>query len=242
MRIHEYANSRICRFALNPHIRMSYPPSIQRLIDIFSKFPTVGPRTAARFVFYLMRLPKEEVENLVKSIINLREAVKTCSFCFNLFEPPTSTLVGGKGEGDLCPICQDASRDRTLLCIVEKETDLISIEKTKKYNGLYFILGGTVSTLRKEDIKKLRIKELTERIKTPKSFGILDATHPTPLFKEIIIAFNPTTEGEETCLYLERLLKPLNKKITRLGRGLPVGGELEYADQETLSSALEGRK
>ena len=114
--------------------------------------------------------------------------------------------------------------------MVEKETDLIPIEKTKKYQGLYFILGGTVSTLKKADIEKLRIKELEERVKS----------HPE--IKEIIIAINPTTEGEVTALYLERTLKPLNKKITRLGRGLPTGGELEYADEETLSSALESRR
>jgi len=197
-----------------------YPKSIQKLIDLFSKFPTVGPRTASRFVFYLMSARKEEVGELLKSINNLRETIKICSFCFNPFE----------GEGVLCEICKNPTRDKTLLCIVEKETDLISLEKTKKYTGLYFILGGTVSTLKKEDIKKLRIKELEERIKK----------HPE--IKEIIIATNPTTEGEATALYLERLLKPLGKKITRLGRGLPIGAELEYADEETLGSALESRK
>ena len=197
-----------------------YPPSIQKLIDLFSKFPTIGPRTAARFVFYLMKISKEEVEELVNSISNLKKTVKICSFCFNPFE----------GEGKLCKICSDSSRDRTLLCIIEKETDLIILEKTKKYKGLYFVLGGTVSTFKKKDVEKLRVKELGERIEA----------HPE--IKEVIIATNPTTEGEATTLYLERLLKPLNKKITRLGRGLPVGAELEYADEETLGSALEGRK
>jgi recombination protein RecR len=212
---------------------MDYPPSIQKLIDLFSKFPTVGPRTASRFVFYLMRKSKEEIDELIKSIQQLKEKVKICSFCFIPFEPPSGTLVGS----DLCPICSNPSRDKTLLCIVEKETDLISIEKTKKYNGLYFILGGTVSTLKKTDIEKLRIKELKERIKEPEKFGIGKKE-----FKEIIIAINPTTEGEATALYLERILKPLRIKISRLGRGLPVGAELEYADEETLKSALEGRK
>jgi recombination protein RecR len=197
-----------------------YSPTIQKLIDLFSKFPTIGPRTAARFVFYLMKNSKEEIEELINSISNLKKTVKTCSFCFNPFE----------GEGELCKICSDSSRDRSLLCVVEKETDLITLEKTKKYKGLYFILGGTVSTFKKKDIEKLRTKELEERIKS----------HPE--IKEVIIATNPTTEGEATALYLERLLKPLNKKITRLGRGLPVGAELEYADEETLGSALEGRK
>jgi len=211
-----------------------YPPSIQKLIDLFSKFPTVGPRTAARFVFYLMRIPKEELDTILNSISNLKKAVKICPFCFNPFE----------GEEELCKICRDALRDRTLLCVIEKEIDLIPLERTKKYNGLYFILGGTVSKLKREDIKKLRTDELQDRIKNPEKFGI-----PGANFKEIIIAINSTTEGESTALYLKRLLKPLSYgeppqpiKITRLGQGLPVGAELEYADEETLGSALEGRK
>jgi recombination protein RecR len=213
---------------------MKYPKSIQKLIDLFSKFPTVGPRTATRFVFYLLKTPKEEIKELIKSIIDLKKTIKICSFCFNPFE----------GEGNLCLICSNPTRDKNLLCIIEKETDLVPIEKTKKYKGLYFILGGTVSTLKKEEIKKLRIKELIERIKNPEKFGILGAS-----FKEIILATNPTTEGEATALYLERKLKPLTCgepgrtiKITRLGRGLPAGAELEYTDEETLGSALEGRK
>ncbi|XOB41717.1 MAG: recombination mediator RecR [Candidatus Nealsonbacteria bacterium] len=227
-----------------------YPKSIQKLIDIFSKFPTVGPRTAARFVFYLIKKPEKEINDLIKSISNLKESVKICSFCFNSFEIGTREISPpAEAATVLCPICQDASRDRTLVCVIEKETDLISIEKIKKYKGLYFILGGMVSKLRKEDIKKAtlqgvshfvpyrRIKELEERIKNPRTFGL-----PKTDFKEIIIAINPTEEGEATALYLERFLKPLNKKITRLGRGLPVGGELEYADEETLSSALESRR
>jgi len=197
-----------------------YPPSIQKLIDLFSKFPTVGPRTASRFVFYLVGKSKEEVDKLVAAILDLKKNVKLCKLCFNPFE----------GEGELCEICSNPARDKSLLCIIEKETDLLVIEKTKKYKGLYFILGGTVSRLKKADIEKLRTKESEERVKN----------HPE--IKEIIIAVNPTTEGEATALYLERLLKPLNIKITRLGRGLPVGGELEYADEETLGSALEGRK
>jgi len=198
---------------------MAYPPSIQKLIDLFSKFPTVGPRTAARFIFYLLKLSKEEFDKLISSISELKNKIKICKLCFYPFE----------GEGEVCSICGDQTRDRSLLCIIEKESDLTAIENTKKYKGLYFILGGTVSTLKKADIEKLRIDKLKERVKSPE-------------FKEIIIAINPTTEGEATTLYLERTLQSLNKKITRLGRGLPVGGELEYADEETLSSALESRK
>jgi len=206
-----------------------FPKSIQKLIDLFSKFPTVGPRTASRFVFYLMSKEKSEINELISAIVNFKKNIKLCQFCFNPFEPPSAKATEVKGEEELCEICRNPARDKTLLCLVEKETDLISIENTKKYNGLYFILGGTVSRLKK-DISQLRMKELEERVKN----------HPE--IKEVIIATNQTTEGQATALYLERLLKPLNKKITRLGRGLPVGGELEYADEETLSSALEGRK
>lgn len=204
-----------------------YPKTIQKLIELFSKFPTIGPRTAARFVFYLIQKPKKELEEFLSAVSNLEKNVRICSFCFNPFED----------EGELCSVCSNPSRDKSLICVVEKEIDLISIEKTKKYNGLYFILGGTVSKLKKEDIEKLRTKELDARIKNPEKFGISGSQ-----FKEIIIATNLTTEGEATSLYLERLLKPVGKKITRLGRGLPVGGELEYADEDTLSSALERRR
>ena len=202
-----------------------YPKTIQKLINLFSRFPTVGPRTATRFVFYLLKLKGEEVNELTSSISKLKENIKLCSFCFLPFEPSTSS----DQRAELCQICQDKTRDKSLLCVVEKESDLESLEKTKKYKGLYFILGGTVSALKKENIKQLRSQEFLKRAEDLE-------------IKEIIIATNPTTEGEATALYLERLLKPLNKKITRLGRGLPVGGELEYADEETLGSALEGRK
>jgi recombination protein RecR len=196
-----------------------YPPSIQKLIGQFSKFPTVGPRTAARFVFYLLKISKEEVESLQESISQLKEKVKLCPFCFNPFE----------GEEELCEICRNPGRDKSTLCVIEKEPDLEAIEKTRQYKGRYFILGGTVSKLRKEDVKSLRTEELVERAKNPET-------------KEIILATNSTPEGENTALYLERLLAATKKKTTRLGRGIPVGGELEYADPETLKSALEGRK
>ena len=213
--------------------------SIQKLIDLFSKFPTVGPRTASRFVFYLIQLPKEKIEELIASIQDLKNKIKFCSFCFNPFESSTNPSTGS-GQETLCEICENTNRDRNLLCIVEKETDLISIEKTKKYHGLYFILGGTVATLKKSDIEKLRTKELAERLRSPQGFGIIT------IFKEIIIATNPTPEGKATAILIERTIKEALKdnlpKITHLGLGLPVGGELEYADEETLESAFEGRK
>src|SRR3989338_118976 len=186
-----------------------YPLAIQRLIDIFSKFPTVGPRTAARFVFYLQELPKEKIDELVKAIHELKEKIHPCAFCFTPFQQ--------ENKDRLCPICSDPRRDKTALCIVERETDLEALEKTKKYKGLYFILGGTVAKLRKRDFAALR-------------------------FKELLVATNATGEGEATALYLQRTLAPLKIKITRLARGLPLGGELEYADEETLSSALDNRR
>ncbi|MCD6550321.1 recombination protein RecR [bacterium] len=203
-----------------------YPPPIENLIKQFSKFPTVGPRTAARFVFYLLRAPEEEVKKIIEGISNLKKEVKLCSFCF---KPYT-------GKGNLCEICYDTTRDRTKICVVEKEMDLEAIEKTKKYNGLYFILGGTIPLLKKEP-KKIRINELIERIKDPVIFHLFNAS-----IQEIIIATNPTPEGDATANYLEKKLKPFNVRITKLGRGLPIGGELEYADEETLSEALERRK
>ena len=217
---------------------MNYPKSIQKLIDLFSKFPTVGPRTAARFVFYLMTAKNEEIEELLKSITDFRKIIKLCSFCFKPFEPAqiSSKIEAGKAETKICEICASSLRDKTQLAIIEKETDLFFLEKTRKYKGLYFILGGTVSHLKEAEIKKLRINELLDRVQNPQKFGVkVD-------FKEIILAINPTTEGEATTLYLERKLKPLGKKISRLGRGLPTGAELEYADEETIESALEGRK
>ncbi len=199
-----------------------FPPLIQKLIDLFSKFPTVGPRTATRFAFYLLKLPKEEIDNLISNISKLQKEVKICKSCFKAFQAE-------ENKEDFCEICREPNRDKSLLCVIEKETDLETIEKTKKYKGLYFILGGTVSKFKKEDIKKLRTEELFKKAKNPE-------------LKEIIIATNPTTEGDTTALYLIRLLKPLGKKITRLGRGLPVGAELEYTDEETLSSAFESRR
>jgi len=202
---------------------MEYPFSIQKLIEKFSKFPTIGPKTAARFVFYLLQQSKEEVLDLTKSITDLKQNTKKCESCFNFFEDQNS-------EQKLCKICSNPQREKSLLCVVANETDLMAIENTNKFKGFYFVLGGTVSGLKKESVEKLRIKELEEKIKNNAEIT------------EIIIATNPNSDGDATALYLERMLKLFNKKITRLGRGIPTGGELEYADEETLISALEGRK
>jgi len=194
--------------------------SSDKLIEIFRKFPTVGQRTAGRFVYHLIKQPKEKVDELIKAIEELKNKIKLCQFCFNPFE----------GEGNFCPICQNQTRNKNLLCIIEKETDLISIENTRKFNGRYFILGGTLFMLRKEDIGNLRIEELKNRIRSNN-------------FSEIIVALNPTPEGIATAVLVEKSIKDITTaKITHLAKGLPVGGELEYADEETLESAFEGRK
>ncbi len=209
-----------------------FPQSIQKLIELFAKFPTVGPRTARRFVFYLIKQPKEKIDELIASIQNIKNKIIYCSFCFNPFE-----LNGSKDN--LCPICSNSMRDKSLLCIVEKEADLETIEKTGKYKGLYYILGGTIETLKKDEINGLRLKELKEHLINPQSFGLMTE------FKEIIVATNPTPEGRATALFVEKIIKEDSKestKITHLGLGLPVGGELEYADEETLDNAFENRK
>ena len=200
--------------------------SIEKLVNIFKKFPTVGGRTAGRFVYYLMKQPKEKTDELISAIIELRNKIKLCQLCFNPFEPFST-------EENTCPICKNNLRNKNLLCIVEKENDLVSLENTKKYNGLYFILGGTVAMMRKEDLSQLRINELKNRLKNNN-------------FTEIIVALNPTPEGRTTSVLVENIIKETvtspTLKITHLAKGIPFGGELEYADEETLESALDGRK
>ena len=199
-----------------------YPRQIQKLIQLFSQFPTVGQRTAARFVFYLLRTPKGEVRELIETIAELKNQIALCSLCFQPFD-------ASKKTEKLCIICQDKTRNQEILCVVEKESDLESLEAIKEYKGLYFILGGAVDPLQKEQRDTLRMKELKARLKQ------------SPI-TEVIIATNPTTEGEATAFYIERMLKDSKVKLTRLGRGLPIGAELEYADPETLKQALENRR
>lgn len=208
-----------------------YSKQVQKLIDSFSKFPGVGPKTAARFVFCLLESPALEIQELAEDIGALKKNLKQCEFCFKFFDQPEDHSKEG-----LCEICSDQSRDNSALCVVEKETDLVSIEKNKFYRGLYFILGGTVSTMKTEQIEALRLKELRQRIKNPQDWGIKDR------ISEVILALNPTVEGESTAFYVERRLKDLSIKTTRLGCGLPRGGEVEYADKQTLLSAFKHRE
>lgn len=199
-----------------------YPRQIQKLIQLFSQFPTVGQRTAARFVFHLLKAPKGEVKEMIEAIAELKNEIALCKMCFSPFDATEK-------QGEICMICQDKARDQEVLCVIEKESDLEALEATKDYKGLYFILGGAVDPLQKEQRETLHTKELIERLQQ------------SPI-KEVIIATNPTTEGEATALYLERTLKETGVKLTRLGRGLPIGGELEYADPETLKQSLENRR
>jgi recombination protein RecR len=188
--------------------------SIKKLQDLFSKFPTVGRRTAGRFVYYLIHQPTQTTDELIAAIHELKKGVKLCAWCFNPHETSEK----------LCLICADPSRNKQQLCIVEKEADLLTIEASKRYKGLYFILGATLP-------ESPRLLDLKKRV----SAGNLE---------EVIIAINSTPDGKATTTLIERTLKelPQKLKITRLAQGLPVGGELEYADEETLEGAFEGRK
>lgn len=195
---------------------MHYPSvSLERAIGEFSKLPGIGRKSAQRLVFFLLKNSKYEVQQLAEALVALKEKVKFCSTCFNITEV------------DPCHICLDERRDRTLLCVVEEANDVLALEKTGEYKGLYHVLGGALSPLEGVGPDDLHIKEMLTRFHA----GI----------GEVIIATNPNTEGEATALYLEKLIKPLIAKVTRIARGIPVGGDIEYADEITLTRALEGR-
>lgn len=202
-----------------------YPKTIQKAIELFSKLPGIGQRTATRFVFFLLKKEKKEIEEWAQTLLDLKEKIKICHFCFKPFEK----------EGRLCEICTSPSRNFSQVCVVEKEQDLEAIENARIYNGLYFILGGPFSKVSKEELEKVRVKDLLERIKNPEKFGIREKIN------EIILALNPTLVGETLILYLEKELKNLPLKITKLARGIPTGGEIEYADRESLESAFKKR-
>jgi len=206
----------------------SYPSPIQTLINEFSKLPGIGPRAAARFVFYLLKKPPTELDALGAAVLNLKKEISVCPKCFNITDN-NSPLKKDKERVSLCPICQDPERNQKIICVVEEAFNIPAFEKTGQFNGLYHVLGGVIKPHKGIGPEQLKIKELIERIKND---GIT----------EIIIATNPTTEGETTALYLVRLLKPFKIKTTRLARGLPTGGDLEYTDELTLGSALAGRR
>ncbi len=196
---------------------MIYPKSIAALIEHFQKFPSVGPKSAQRMAFYLLRMPVSEVEKFARAMIDAKQNTKTCEICFNISsESP-------------CEICTSPSRDRGTICVVAETKDLIAIEKTNEYKGLYHVLQGLISPMDGIGADDIRIKELLNRLTDDK-------------VREIILALPPSVEGEATSLYLTKLIKPFGIKISRIAFGLPVGADLEYADEITLAKAIEGRR
>ena len=190
---------------------------VQALINEFSKLPTVGPKTAARLVFHLLNRPRNEAQMLAEAILDVKDKVRFCSTCFNLTEQ------------DPCDLCADERRDPTIICVVAEAKDIYAIERTGAFKGRYHVLGGLISPMDGIGAAQLRVKELIERISLEK---------PT----EIILATNPNAEGEATALYLSRLIQPVGVTVSRLAYGLPIGGDLDYADEVTLAKALEGRR
>lgn len=195
---------------------MIYPKEIATLIEQFQKFPSVGPKSAQRMAFYLLRMPFNEVEDFAKAIINAKQNTHSCEICFNL--SATSP----------CQICSAANRDRSVICVVSETKDLIAIEKTNEYKGLYHVLQGLISPIDGVGADDIRIKELLNRLTDDE-------------VKEIILALSPSVEGEATSLYLTKLIKPFGIKVSRIAFGLPVGADLEYADEMTITKAIEGR-
>ena len=200
---------------------MNLPRSIKKLIESFERLPGVGPKTAQRLVFYLLHVPQSYLDEFAESLKQLKEKTVLCSICFNV------------AETDPCQICTDQSRDKSLICVVEQPLDVIALEKTDKYKGVYHVLHGAISPLNNIGPEELYIKDFLKRLNN----------RALPI-KEIILATNPNMEGEATAMYLAKQIKNQKSqaKITRLGQGLPTGADLEYADELTLSRALEGRK
>ncbi len=194
-----------------------FPEPVARLIEAFQKLPGVGPKTAQRLTFFLLKRPAEEVAELADSLSQLKTRILHCSQCFNVTEE------------DPCRICRDPGRDERILCIVEEPNDLLAIERTGEFRGRYHVLLGALSPLDGIGPDDLKVRELLTRLEG----GSVE---------EVILATNPSVEGEATAIYLAKLLRPLGARTTRIARGLPVGGDLEYADEVTLSKALEGRK
>ena len=193
------------------------PRSVERLINEFARLPGIGPKTASRLTFYLLRAPDEQAVELAAALDVLKTSTQLCSMCFNIT------------EDDPCPICSDDGRDRQLLCIVEEPLDVVAIERSRAYNGRFHVLHGVISPVEGIGPDDLKIAELIRRLEEDD-------------FLEVIIATNATLEGDSTALYLQRRLAQYNLKLTRLARGLPVGGDLEYTDEITLGSALKGRQ
>lgn len=196
---------------------MFYPEPIAKLIDSFSRLPGVGPKTAARLAFHVLRMKEEDVVNFAKALVSVKRNLLYCSVCCNI----TDT--------DPCRVCSDKNRDRSVICVVQEARDLVAMERTKEYHGLYHVLQGAISPMEGIGPDDIRVAELLRRLADDE-------------VQELILATNPNIEGEATAMYLSRLIKPFAIKVTRIAHGLPVGGDLEYADEVTLSKALEGRR
>lgn len=193
------------------------PPPMARLIEALVKLPGIGPKTASRLAFYLLRAPEEEVMALAEALRNLKQQTRLCEICFHITDESP------------CAICRDERRDHGLICVVEEPLDVLAIERTGEYTGVYHVLHGVISPMDGVGPEDLRIRELVERVR-----------RGAP--REVILATNPSLEGENTAVYIHRLLAPLGVRVTRLARGLPVGGDLDYADEITLVRALQGRQ
>ncbi len=189
---------------------------LQKVIEELSKLPSIGRKTAQRLAVYLLKKDLAEVELLVNSILELKSKIRFCKNCFNL------------SVEEECEICKNEKRDRSIICVVEEVSDVIAIEKTNEFNGLYHVIGGVLSPLNGIDVESLKIKELLTRLTNEN-------------IKEIILALNPDTEGETTSLYLAKLLRPFGIKVTRIARGLPIGGDFEFADEATIGKAVQNR-
>ena len=196
---------------------MKIPRAVLDLIEAFQRLPGIGPKTAARLTFYLIHAPAEQSENLSEAASNLKKNTTLCSKCKNI------------AEVDPCSVCDDPDRDRTKICVVEEALDVLSLERSGAYRGLYHVLGGVISPLNNIGPEELFIADLLPRLKNG---GV----------EEVILATNPNMEGEATAMYIQRMLKPFKLEITRIARGIPIGADIEYADDITLRRALEGRK
>jgi recombination protein RecR len=196
---------------------MDYPEPLARLIDELCKMPTVGPKTAQRLAFHILKLPPAEAHALAQAILDVKTKMRYCSVCFTITDV------------DPCAICTDPARQTRVLCVVESPRDVLALERTRQFRGRYHVLHGAISPLDGVGPDDLKIADLLSRVQ---SGGV----------EEVIVATNPRVEGEATALYLARLLKPLGVRVTRIAHGLPVGGDLEYADEVTLARALEGRR
>lgn len=194
-----------------------YSPSIEKLIQSFEKLPSIGNKTAARLAFYILNASEEETNDFVSSIINAKKNLKYCSKCYNI------------SDTDPCQICGNPKRDQSEICVVEDVRDIIAMEKTHEFRGVYHVLHGSISPMNGIGPDDIKIKELLARL--------MDGQ-----VKEVILATNPRVEGEATAMYLSKLIKPLGIKVTRIAHGIPVGGDLEYTDEITLTKALEGRR